>query len=35
MQFRREVRYPLGTGMEYQIKAETFDPEGIEPLPIA
>ena len=34
MQFRRKVQYPLGTGMEYQIKAETFDPERIEPLPI-
>ena len=35
MQFRREVRYPLGAGMEYQIKADAFDPESIEPLPIA
>ncbi|MEO1400944.1 MAG: GNAT family N-acetyltransferase [Cyanobacteria bacterium J06635_1] len=35
MQFRREVQYPLGTGMEYQIKAGEFDPARIEPLPIA
>ncbi|MEO1297965.1 MAG: GNAT family N-acetyltransferase [Cyanobacteria bacterium J06636_16] len=35
MQFRREVQYPLGTGMEYQIKASEFDSGRIEPLPIA
>ena len=35
MQFRREVRYPLGAGVEYQITADAFDPESIEPLPIA
>ena len=34
MQFWREVRYPLGTGMEYQMKVEEFDPARIEPLPI-
>ena len=33
MQFRREVQYPLGDGMEYQMKAEEFDPKRIEPLP--
>ena len=35
MEFRREVQYPLGAGMEYQMKAEEFDPARIEPLPIA
>ena len=35
MQFRREVQYPLGTGMEYQMKAGEFDPARVEPLPIA
>lgn len=35
MQFRREVQYPLGTGMEYQMKAGDFDPARIETLPIA
>jgi RimJ/RimL family protein N-acetyltransferase len=35
MKFRREVRYPLGDGMEYEIHAEEFDPARIEPLPIA
>ena len=35
MQFRREVQYPLGTGMEYQMKVGEFDPARIEPLPIA
>jgi len=34
MQFRREVVYPLGIGMEYQMKAQHFDPARIEPLPI-
>lgn len=34
MQFRREVEYPLGTGMEYRIKAEEFDPAIIESLSI-
>lgn len=34
MQFRREVQYPLGTGMEYQMQAGEFDPARIEPLPI-
>ena len=35
MKFRREVQYPLGTGMEYQIEAGAFDPARIDPLPIA
>ena len=35
MQFRRAVQYPLGAGMEYQMKAGQFDPERIEPLPFA
>lgn len=35
MQFRREVQYPLGVGMEYRIKVEEFDPARIEPLEIA
>lgn len=35
MQFRREVQYPLGTGIEYQMKATEFDSARIEPLPIA
>ncbi|MGF1524227.1 MAG: GNAT family N-acetyltransferase [Leptolyngbyaceae cyanobacterium] len=34
MQFRREVQYPLGPGMEYQMRAGDFDPRRIEPLPI-
>lgn len=34
MQFRREVHYPLGIGMEYQMKAEAFNPARIEALPI-
>ena len=32
MQFRREAQYPLGKGMEYQMKATEFDPARIEPL---
>lgn len=35
MQFRREVQYPLGAGMEYQIEAAEFDPARIELLSIA
>ncbi|MCG8457673.1 MAG: GNAT family N-acetyltransferase [Holophagales bacterium] len=35
MQFRREVQYPLGAGVEYEMKAVEFDPARIEPLPIA
>ena len=35
MRFRREVQYPLGIGMEYQITAKAFDQPAIKPLPIA
>ena len=34
MRFRREVQYPMGRGMEFEITAETFDPARIEPLPL-
>lgn len=34
MQFRREVQYPLGRGMEYEKTAGAFDPNSIDPLPI-
>lgn len=35
MQFWREVQYPLGTGMEYQMPVVEFDPARIKLLPIA
>ena len=34
MQFRREVQYPLGAGIEYQMAVSAFDPASIEPLSI-
>ncbi|MEM1310001.1 MAG: GNAT family N-acetyltransferase [Cyanobacteria bacterium P01_H01_bin.153] len=35
MQFRREVQYPLGPGLEYRMPVAGFDPARIEPLPLA
>ena len=35
MEVWREVQYPLGPGIEYQMKAEAFDPDRIELLAIA
>ena len=34
MQLRREVQYPMGPGVEYQMTAKEFDPARIEALPI-
>ena len=35
MRFRREVQYPMGAGVEYEIQADAFDPARIEPMRIA